>query len=71
MKIEIESETNDERSLFRLTLNGRLIAETLTAVQTHLLIGEIFERAVLSNRRGQLPQGRLEQSELRIPLRAA
>jgi len=50
MKIEIEGESADERSMFRLTLNGKLIAEALTAVQTHLLIGEIFEMAVLPNK---------------------
>jgi hypothetical protein len=47
MKIEIEGETPDERSLRRLTLNGRLIAQSLTATQVHLLIGEIFEKALL------------------------
>jgi hypothetical protein len=51
MKIEIEGETPDEWSMFRLTLNGKLIAESLTAAQAHLLVGEIFEKALLPGKK--------------------
>jgi hypothetical protein len=47
MKVEIEGETPDEGSLFRLTLKGRSIAQSLAAAQAHLLVGEIFEKALL------------------------
>jgi len=55
--------------LFRLTLNGRLIAETLTAAQAHLLVGEIVEKALLPRK----PQASREQTStiVRITPRAA
>jgi hypothetical protein len=55
MKIEIEGETPDQRSLFRLTVNGRLIAQSLTAAQAHLLVGEIFEKALLPSEKAAKP----------------
>jgi hypothetical protein len=69
MKIEIEGDTADDWSMFRLTLNGRLIAETLTAAQAHLLVGEIFEKALLPRK----PQASREQTStiVRITPRAA
>jgi hypothetical protein len=70
VKIEIESEADDERSMFRLTLNGKLISDRLTAVQTHLLVGEIFEMAVFPNKR-TLPQDRLAQIARPVAPRAA
>jgi len=51
MKIEIEGETPDQRSLFRLTVNGRLIAQSLTVAQAHFLVGEIFEKALLPGKK--------------------
>ena len=51
----IETETaGDSRSMFRLRVRGNVIAKTLTAVQVHLLVGEILERAALP-RRGRAP----------------
>ena len=47
MHIVIENvDTEDISSLFRVTVNGRPVADGFTAAQTHLLIGEIFERAL-------------------------
>ncbi len=47
MRIVIENEVEgDVSSLFRVTLNGKAIADGLTAVQAHLLIGDIFETAL-------------------------
>ncbi len=44
-QIVIEAETpGDSRTMFRLRIDASLIAEDLTAVQAHLLVGEILER---------------------------
>ena len=37
----------DSRSLFRLRIDEKLIAENLTAAQLHLLIGEILQLLTL------------------------
>ena len=47
-QIVIELETpGDSRTMFRLRINGSLIADNLTAAQAHLLVGEVFERITL------------------------
>jgi hypothetical protein len=47
-QIVIEAETpGDSRTMFRLRIDKRLIAEGLTAVQAHILVGEILERIAL------------------------
>ena len=44
-EIVIEAETpGDSRTMFRLRINANSIAEGLTAVQAHVLVGEILER---------------------------
>jgi hypothetical protein len=44
-QILIELRTpGDSGSLFRFRLDNKVIKENLTAVQTHLLIGEILDR---------------------------
>ena len=44
-QIVIETETpGDSRTMFRLRIDSTSIAEGLTAVQAHLLVGEILER---------------------------
>jgi hypothetical protein len=44
----IELETpGDSRSLFRLRLDNKIVGENLTAVQAHLLVGEILDRITL------------------------
>ena len=44
-RIVIELEIpGDSRSLFRLRLDNKVVGESLTAVQTHLLVGEILDR---------------------------
>jgi hypothetical protein len=48
VKITIEEETPDDfRTLFRISLGPKIVGEHLTAVQAHLLVGEIFERIAL------------------------
>jgi hypothetical protein len=48
MRIVIEPETpGDSRSLFRLLVGEKLIAEGLTAAQAHILIGDILEKMTL------------------------
>jgi len=47
VKIILEPETADDiRTMFRLRIDAKLIGEGLTAVQAHVLIGEILERIV-------------------------
>jgi hypothetical protein len=47
-RIVIELETpGDSRSLFRLRLDNKVVGEDLTAVQAHLLVGEILDRITL------------------------
>ena len=47
-QIVIEAETpGDSRTMFRLRIDANPIAESLTAVQAHILIGEIFERIAM------------------------
>jgi hypothetical protein len=46
--IVIEAETpGDSRTMFRVRIDKDLIGEGLTAVQTHLLVGEALERIAL------------------------
>jgi hypothetical protein len=44
--IELEA-PGDSRSLFRLRLDDKVVGEYLTAVQAHLLVGEILDRITL------------------------
>jgi hypothetical protein len=47
-RIVIELEIpGDSGSLFRLRLDNKVVGEHLTAVQTHLLVGEILDRITL------------------------
>jgi hypothetical protein len=47
-RIVIEFQTpGDSGSLFRLRLDNKVVGENLTAVQTHLLVGEILDRITL------------------------
>jgi len=44
-EIVIEAETpGDSRTMFRLRIDASSIAEGLTAIQAHVLVGEILER---------------------------
>lgn len=44
-RIIIETETpGDFRSMFRLLIDDKVIGEGLTAVQAHLLVGDILDR---------------------------
>ena len=47
-QIVIELETpGDARTMFRLRIDGSLIADDLTAAQAHVLAGEVLERITL------------------------
>jgi hypothetical protein len=47
-RIVIELETpGDSGSLFRLRLDNKVVGANLTAVQTHVLVGEILDRITL------------------------
>jgi hypothetical protein len=48
VRITIESQApGDSRTMFRLRLDEKVIAEDLTAVQAHLLVGEALNRMTL------------------------
>jgi hypothetical protein len=47
VEIRIEAESDSSAALFCVCLDGRPIEEQLTAVQAHLLVGELLERAEL------------------------
>ena len=49
--IVIELETpGDSRTMFRLRLDDNVVGKNLTAVQTHLLVGEILDRISIPRR---------------------
>ena len=53
-QIVIEAETpGDSRTMFRLRIDASSIAESLTAVQAHVLVGEILERIAVPKSSGQ------------------
>ena len=53
-QIVIEAETpGDFRTMFRLRIDASSIAESLTAVQAHVLVGEILERIAVPKSSGQ------------------
>ena len=44
-RIVVELETpGDSRTMFRVLIDGKLIAEGLTAVQAHIVVGEALNR---------------------------
>jgi hypothetical protein len=50
--ITVETQTpGDSATMFRLWIDGKMVGESLTAAQTHLLIGEILARVALPRRR--------------------
>jgi hypothetical protein len=50
-RIVVELETpGDSRTMFRLGLDDKIIGENLTAVQAHLLVGEILDRISIPRR---------------------
>ena len=66
-QIVIETETpGDSRTLFRLRIDSTSIAEELTAVQAHLLVGEILERITVPKSSSE-PAPIRRTSPLRIP----
>jgi hypothetical protein len=51
MRIVIEPETSgDFRSLFRLSVGGKLVAEGMTAAQIHILVGDVLEQMTLQKK---------------------
>ena len=50
--IVVELETpGDSRTMFRLRIDDTVVADGLTAVQAHLLVGEVLDRITLPRRR--------------------
>ncbi len=55
-RISIELETpGDSRSMFRLLLDDKAIAEGLTAAQAHVLVGEVLDRIARPRRAAYEP----------------
>ena len=53
-RIVVDLETpGDSRTMFRLGLDDKIIGENLTAVQAHLLVGEILDRISIPRRSGE------------------
>lgn len=70
-QIVIEAETpHDFRTMFRLRLDKTLIAEGLTAVQAHILVGEILEQIALPKPAETAKNRDLEADAQEIPMRA-
>jgi hypothetical protein len=55
-QIVIEAETpGDSRTMFRLRVDASPIADGLTAVQAHILVGEILERIAVPKPSERVP----------------
>jgi len=55
--IVVELETpGDSRTMFRLLIDDIVVGESLTAVQAHLLAGEIFGRITVPRQRVRAPE---------------
>ena len=51
-RILVEFETpGDSRTMFRLRIDDKVVAGGLTAVQAHLLVGEVLDRITLPRSR--------------------
>ena len=51
-RILVELETpGDSRTLFRLLIDDKVVGRGLTAVQAHLLVGEVLDRVTLPRQR--------------------
>jgi hypothetical protein len=54
MRITIELEApGDARTMFRMLVGEKLVAEGLTAAQAHVLVGDILEKLALPNGRSE------------------
>ena len=54
MKVVVETESpGDLGTMFRLHIDSKQIGEGLTAVQAHILVGEILERIVQMKSAGE------------------
>jgi hypothetical protein len=70
-EIVIEAETpGDSRIMFRLRIDANSIAEGLTAVQAHVLIGEILERIAVPKSPGE-PQAAVSEAATPPPRRSS
>jgi hypothetical protein len=53
MRIIIEhEEPSDSRSLFRLLVGEKVVAEGMTATQIHILVGDVLEKMTLQKDEG-------------------
>jgi hypothetical protein len=67
-RILVELETpGDSRSMFRLRIDDKVVGDGLTAVQAHLLVGEVLDRITLPRRKTLAPEY-AKQRELSAPV---
>ena len=67
-QITIELETpGNSRTMFRLRIDGSLIADDLPAAQAHLLVGEILERITLPKSSAGAPPTTASDAAMRAP----
>ena len=56
-RILVELETpGDSRTLFRLLIDDKVVGRGLTAVQAHILVGEVLDRITLPRQRTAGPE---------------
>jgi hypothetical protein len=57
-RILVELETpGDSRTMFRLVIDDKAVGEGLTAVQAHILVGEVLDRITLPRGTSREPGG--------------
>ena len=65
-RILVELETpGDSRTLFRLLIDDKVVGRGLTAVQAHILVGEVLDRITLPRQRMAAPQPAKQREDAR------
>ena len=66
-RILVELETpGDSRTLFRLLIDDKVVGHSLTAVQAHILVGEVLDRITLPRQRTAGPQYAKQREDARV-----
>jgi hypothetical protein len=66
-RILVELETpGDSRTLFRLLIDDKVVGDSLTAVQAHILVGEVLDRLTLPRQRMAGPKYAKQQEGARV-----
>ena len=66
-RILVELETpGDSRTMFRLLIDDKVVGDSLTAVQAHILVGEVLDRITLPRKRTPGPQYAKQREGARV-----